>query len=432
MLLALPVLFSGIGGTPATFADDIRGDIANARRQQQELQEQIREQNQAISELRAAEAALQDALAKTGEKLDAVNADLTAVRAQMDQAEAALRKVEERHAHLVAELEHLDWTLGLLEDELVSAEKDLAGRRRLLAQRLEEAYRTGRTSLLEQMMASDSLSDVLANVGSHLRFGTQDAQLASQIERDQKQVDVLRKQTGATRYKTDQMRVEVHRKSLDIQAQQIRLDEAKKRLEVLEAETKRLQAQQMATYEETLETREQQEKVLLEQRSAQLKLKGHLAWLVKELERRGNIPSVYNGTFEWPMVGRVSQEYGCTGFPWEPPQGSCKHFHKGIDVVSPWGTPITAAADGVVIFVGYNPADPPPKKAWIVLVAHSANLVTWYAHMQPRTPPGLREGTAVRKGDVIGWEGSTGRSTGPHLHWGVQLDSRFVNPRLFT
>ena len=68
--------------------------------------------------------------------------------------------------------------------------------------------------------------------------------------------------------------------------------------------------------------------------------------------------------------------------------------------------------------------------AWIVIVAHSSNLQTWYAHMQPRYP--VRAGQVVKKGQVIGYEGNTGRSTGAHLHWMVEYNGSFVNPRLFT
>jgi len=66
-----------------------------------------------------------------------------------------------------------------------------------------------------------------------------------------------------------------------------------------------------------------------------------------------------------------------------------------------------------------------------VIIAHSASLQTWYAHMQPTRPGGLSVGSSVRKGQVIGYEGSTGRSTGAHLHWAVMLNGNFVNPRLF-
>ena len=143
---------------------------------------------------------------------------------------------------------------------------------------------------------------------------------------------------------------------------------------------------------------------------------------------RGRIPSQYNGSLRWPMSGRVSQEFGCTGFSWEPPLGSCNHFHRGIDIVAPSGTAVHAAGDGVVVFVGYNPWDPPGDRAWIVIIAHSGDLVTWYAHMQARKPSGIFQGARVDAGDVVGWEGNTGNSTGRPPPLGRPVQGRLDEP----
>ena len=144
----------------------------------------------------------------------------------------------------------------------------------------------------------------------------------------------------------------------------------------------------------------------------------------------GSIPSQYNGTLSWPMGGDVTQNFGCTGFSWEPPKGSCDHFHNGIDMVAPYGTPVKASGSGTVVYIGWNYADG-ADPAWIVIVAHSEGLQTWYAHMQPRYPGGLHAGSHVDRGQLIGYEGNTGHSTGAHLHWAVMFNGDFVNPRLF-
>ncbi len=54
------------------------------------------------------------------------------------------------------------------------------------------------------------------------------------------------------------------------------------------------------------------------------------------------------------MAGDVTQNFGCTGFAWEPPLGSCAHFHSGIDIVAPYGTPVRASGDGTVVYIGWN------------------------------------------------------------------------------
>ena len=77
---------------------------------------------------------------------------------------------------------------------------------------------------------------------------------------------------------------------------------------------------------------------------------------------------------------------------------------------------------------GWNWADG-SDPAWIVVIAHSGNLRSWYAHMQPGCP--AKVGESVKSGERIGTQGNTGNSTGAHLHWMVEMNGRFVNPRLF-
>ena len=97
-------------------------------------------------------------------------------------------------------------------------------------------------------------------------------------------------------------------------------------------------------------------------------------------------------------------------------------FHNGIDVAGRYATPIIAAADGVVDYTGwyYNYGK-------TVRIVHSESLATSYSHMSSFAP-GVGPGTRVHKGQLIGYVGSTGRSTGPHLHFCVLVDGRFVNP----
>jgi murein DD-endopeptidase MepM/ murein hydrolase activator NlpD len=131
------------------------------------------------------------------------------------------------------------------------------------------------------------------------------------------------------------------------------------------------------------------------------------------------------------MVGRISGEFGCSSYPGYAPGYGCEHFHNGIDIVNDCGTPIKAAAVGRVAYVGWNYGDG-YDPAWIVVIAHAQNLQTWYAHMKPLAPNGISQGAAVKQGQVVGWEGNTGNSTGCHLHWMVEMNGTFRNPREFV
>ena len=135
--------------------------------------------------------------------------------------------------------------------------------------------------------------------------------------------------------------------------------------------------------------------------------------------------------FIWPTTGRITQPFGCTGFKLEPRRGRCAHFHSGVDIANRSGTPVYAAADGVVRIAGWDPwqkHDP----AWIVRIRHANGFETMYAHLQVKLAKGITKGAHVKQGQLIGYMGSTGRSTGPHLFWGVYLHHRPVNPLLYV
>jgi murein DD-endopeptidase MepM/ murein hydrolase activator NlpD len=428
ILLTLIVLVTAIGGTGVVMGAD---DLTEAQAEQEALKAKIESQKQAIADMKKAEAELKGAISRTESALTDVNADQDQVKAEIASATAALEIVEQRYKELVAELKHLDWTLGLLEAEVEQTKQDLEERKRVLADRLAEAYRTGQTSLLEQIISAESFADVLADVGSHLRFSDQDAQLAAQIEVEEANLQALQRSTTATRFRTEQVRQEVARQAAQIREQRARLVKAKAALDKLEKEMEAIQAAQLKQFEQLVETQEQAEELLRDQVAAQTKLAEDIERIIAERTASGAIPSEYSGSLIWPMEGRVSQTYGCTGFAWEPPYGDCAHFHKGIDLVAPMGTEVVAAGDGVVAFIGYNPYDSPDDPAWIVIIAHSETLQTWYGHLEPRFPEGIESGAEVKSGQVIGYEGNTGKSTGAHLHWAVVLGDAWVNPRLF-
>ena len=100
-------------------------------------------------------------------------------------------------------------------------------------------------------------------------------------------------------------------------------------------------------------------------------------------------------------------------------------FHNGIDFEGHTGDPIYAAADGVV-----NHANWYYNYGRTVKISHTSHFETLYAHMS-RIAPGITPGTVVHKGEVIGYVGTTGRATGPHLHFSAIVDGRFVDPERY-
>lgn len=130
--------------------------------------------------------------------------------------------------------------------------------------------------------------------------------------------------------------------------------------------------------------------------------------------------SVRQGLLKTPIeFGRISSGYGMRH---HPISGYSK-MHKGIDFAAPTGTKIYAAADGVIDKRYYS-----SSYGNYIRIKHSGGIQTAYAHMS-RFAKNLKRGSSVRQGQVIGYVGTTGRSTGPHLHYEVLKNGRQVNPK---
>lgn len=120
---------------------------------------------------------------------------------------------------------------------------------------------------------------------------------------------------------------------------------------------------------------------------------------------------------KWPVQGRVT-----SGFGWRTnPVTRKRELHQGIDIAASSGTKIIAAAAGKVTFSGWNGG-----YGHLVTIDHGSGIVTRYAHLSKRS---VAKGDSVSSGQVIGTVGSTGLSTGPHLHFEVRIDGEAVNPR---
>jgi murein DD-endopeptidase MepM/ murein hydrolase activator NlpD len=134
------------------------------------------------------------------------------------------------------------------------------------------------------------------------------------------------------------------------------------------------------------------------------------------------------GKLLWPIPhATVSQGFGPTGFAFEAAYAGFAHFHTGIDLSVPLGTPVFAAADGVVVLarpmtdaagalVGYGN---------YVIVQHDAGLKSLYGHLLAIS---VREGQQVKRGQLVGLVGSSGNSTGPHTHFEVRIDNSPIDP----
>ncbi|MBE9546972.1 MAG: M23 family metallopeptidase [Proteobacteria bacterium] len=138
-----------------------------------------------------------------------------------------------------------------------------------------------------------------------------------------------------------------------------------------------------------------------------------LEFLGKQRSVLASTPSI------WPVIGWVTSEFGyrISAFTGK------REFHRGIDIAAKIGKEIVAPADGIVASMQKKPG-----MGNMVKIDHRNGITTYYGHLTKAT---VRKGKRVKRGDIIGYLGNSGRSTGPHLHYGVFLNGVPVNPRRY-
>ncbi len=406
-------------------------DLSDAVRQQQELDKLIAEQKRKLGVLAAQQQKLQTQMTATQKSLDDLSLNIDDIQAQIDELKVSVDAVHASYDELATKEAELQAQLDDLVARVAAKQEELRQRQELLAHRLVAAYQTDQMPLLARILGAGSLTDALSDVAYFLDLGAQDAILAEQIKKDREELLAMETQVEIARESVGRVADQVEQQKSMLDQEMGSLKVAQSKLVTMQNQLNKQIAAQKAAAAKLAANKAALAAAIKSNGEAAAKLAEKINKLAAQQGTAGHIPSEYNGTLTWPMGGKISQEFGCTGWPGEPRVGSCAHYHQGIDIVAPCYTPVRAAGSGVVVFVGYNSYDPPPR-AWLVIIAHSSHLVTWYAHMTGSAPAGIYYGAQVSGGQVIGTENTTGHSTGCHLHWAVLVDGKFKNPRLFV
>lgn len=436
----LTVAGSIVGSTPHDSA--LAGDpVSDAKAQKAAIERQLADQRARLANLEATAASL-------SKQLDVAKAELASVTAEYDRVVGLLHQVEQQVADITARLGQLHAEIAQLDEQLagvaadiVAQTDDLNAREALLEDHLRSAYEQSQTSLLEVMLSSNSLDAATNQVGYLLTVSEQDQALADEIRAIRDELEVKQQTLRDGRKALRESRIAASE-------QQALLTERQSELRDLEQETARLKAaaeQKRAEQEAALNAALQAKGDVEAQIAANEKAFTAASQLVDRLvaeqaaieeARRRAAEAAANSVsakgFRWPEAApRITQEWGPTSFAMEPPytyNGTYyPHFHAGIDMASGCGTPILAAKAGVVVASGQPlwPYDP----GFGVVLDHGGGVKTWYWHMQARLV--VSPGQIVDTGQVIGYEGSTGFSTGCHLHFAVNDNGIWQNPRWY-
>jgi murein DD-endopeptidase MepM/ murein hydrolase activator NlpD len=334
-------------------------------------------------------------IARLDDRLNAIEAKLSSLGEKIDLVSGKLETQQAVYDKLYAELQ-------AKQRQLRKAEIELAWQQKVFNDRVVEAYKLGDVDYLDLILASKGFQDLVTRLGFVKRLVDSDDDLVGDLT------------TARNTVKTQK-----HEVLLDtVTARKIR-DELKQRNDELLALQKEQQAAVSAAKADRKAKNQALAKVETDIRAwqaqeAQLAAESQgLAGVINGLAGNGDGKST--GSMVWPTAGGVSSPFG-----WRiHPIFGVRKFHMGIDIGAGYGQPIKAADGGRVIYAtwmsGYGNT---------TIIDHGGGISTLYAHQSQI----LITSGPVTKGQVVGYVGSTGYSTGPHLHFEVRVGGNPVDP----
>ena len=336
------------------------------------------------------------------DSLESSKNDLEAYVKQLDGNLAEIQsKIDELKKMISDKEEEIEETQQML-DEAVEREKEQYAAMKV---RIQYAYEKGNSNSLEMLLSAKSFGELLNNANYMEEMNAYDQR---QLEEYQKNRELV--ETCKTALKEEQ---EV-------------LQQAKAEVEKEEAGLETLisqKEQQITAFQGDISNKEaalkEYEADIAAQNSTIAALEAAAAAERKQLEELNKPKVTYDGgMFQLPLTSykRISDEYG---YRMHPTLGVQK-FHNGVDFAAPSGTPILAAYGGTVVGAAYN-----SSMGNYVMINHGDGLYTIYMHASALY---VSQGQTVSKGEQIAAVGSTGRSTGPHLHFSVRVNGEYVNP----
>jgi Uncharacterized protein conserved in bacteria len=322
-------------GVPAPVAPVRANELSDAVQQQMALDRLIAAQKKQLATIAAQQAALRTQMATTQVNLDQINQNMDEMEGEISSLQVQVDGVQHSYNDLVAQEAELKTELDDLAARADAKQVELTQRQQILADRLVAAYKTDQTPLLSQLLTSGSITDVLSDVSYYMELGAQDQALAAQIREDQANLVLMKQSVETARLSVNQLAAQVSFQKSDLDGQMALLNGARAKIAALQRQINAEMAKQAAADAKLAKNKAALAATIKSNGEASAKLAKKIDQLAAQLGGKGRIPSAYNGALQWPMGGKISQEFGCTGWPGEPRIGNCAHFHQGIDIVAP-------------------------------------------------------------------------------------------------
>lgn len=367
-ILALGLVVLLVAGVIGTALAD---EIDQKQRQLQSIQQEM-----TVQQNRAAQAQQQ---------VDSVSDQLRTIQVDLETAAGEYNAI-------LSKLAATEQQIEVNTELLAKVEKNLAERSQILNKRMRDIYKNGQVNYLDVLLGATDFTDFTTRADLLKRVVNQDLSLVAQVKAERELVVQKRAELERDKIAIAELKEQAAAKKLVIEA---RRDE---REQVLDSAVNERDTAERA-YQELMDTSRQIEQ------------------MIRNIQSGGQAGTAGgSGALIWPAAGPITSPFG-----WRThPIFGTQRYHSGIDIGADYGDPISAADSGTVIFSGWMGGY---GKA--IIIDHGGGISTLYAHNSELL---VEVGYRVQKGQLISRCGTTGYSTGPHLHFEVREDGTPVSP----
>lgn len=354
--------------------------LSEAEKEKEELEKQLSDAKKLISNLKESKGDVEDKVAELNNQLLDISSRITSLENQLTDKSNEITAAKE---------------------ELEEAKADAQKQYEDMKVRIQYMYENSQTSYAEVFLSSGSVSEFLNSAEYIAQIQSYDRQKLDDFE--------------ATVEEITEMEAQLEQDYEDLEVMKATVEEEKKSVAALmnEKET------ELAGIKDDISDAQSEAAYFEAEIQAQEELIAEIKRIEAEKAAAGEVDNPYSGgAFTWPCPSstRITSDYG----PRTSPTAGASSNHKGIDIGASYGAAIVAAADGKVKAATYS-----STAGNYVMIDHGGGLYTVYMHASSLN---VSVGQTVSAGDTIAYVGSTGISTGNHLHFGVSLNGSYVSP----
>lgn len=409
ILLAIILIFStSMVFSAENTSDDIKTKSNVLEDSQRNTQENVKTNNIAsntkeINELNQQRNELDDKLEEANSKLEYVQGEMSEYLLEIQKLSDKIAKYETENKELAEQLSTLEKSITETTQLLETVTAEYTEKDNLLRERLVVFYKEGELSFLDLLLSSTSLSEFLSRYYAMKKMTEYDNQLIDKVA-EQKEL------------------IETSKKKLENETAEVKILKAKaEQNEIIMKNTKIL-------YEGYVEQLSDEEKKLNDEINEYKLEYARIETSLQQISTDINDFQIQytGGKMIWPVAisgTAITSYYGTRVYPLAN-STAVTDFHLGIDISAKSGSPAVAALDGVVTYAGWL-----GSYGNCIMLYHGDGITTVYGHGQKVL---TKRGEEVKQGDIIMEVGSTGNSTGPHLHFEVRVNGRTTDPLQFV